>query len=272
MVIDSKSLLQLQIVKRVSAGTLILFMLLAIIQLETGKIPWEIVFLPMLVFLFLIPVLAHMILANSFFQMREYSKFITLFVVYNFSIIFIAFFALLALRLEKVIEGSWISVFVPIWYGLIIYLGYISFLIPGMIDKTIGMYRQAIMLVLWFFAVLLTTIFCVCFLETSFPTEPCIVLSPMLILAVINLVSWVIPVIRMKINPNLPKFNPFGIEILWIGTLIPTIMITLLKVMVTDTIPWFVMFLPSLKLTIITLVQQEKLYSATKKGGYQYIS
>lgn len=272
MAIDNKSLLQLQTIKRISIGALILFMLLAIIHLETGRISWEVVFIPMLLFLFLVPVVAHMTLANSFFQMQEYAKFITLFVVYNFIITFIAFFVLLALRLEKAIDASWISVFVPIWYGLFVYLGYSCFLIPGMIDKAVGMYRQAIMLILWFVAILLTSIFTVCYLETSFPSEPCIVLSPVIILGFINLVAWVIPVIRMKRNPNAPKISPIGIEILWISTVIPTVMITLIKIMVTDTIPYFVPFLPTLKLTIITFVQQEKLYASAKKEGYQYIS
>ncbi|OMJ71387.1 hypothetical protein SteCoe_30397 [Stentor coeruleus] len=272
MVIDNKSLLKLQIAKRICAGSVIVFMILASIQLETEKIRWEFVFSPLLISFLLIPPMAHMILENSYFHMQEYSKLITLFVIYNFTIVFIAFFILLAFRLENVIEENWVSVFVPIWYGLIIYLGYSFFLIPGMIDKTIGMYRQAIMLILWFVAVLLTTIFCVCYLETDFPTEPCIVLSPVIILGAINLIFWAIPVIRMKINPELPKFNPFGIEILWIGTVIPTVMITLLKIMVIDIIPYFVLFLPTFKLTVFSLVQQEKLYSAMKKEGYQYIS
>ncbi|OMJ82447.1 hypothetical protein SteCoe_16856 [Stentor coeruleus] len=272
MVIDSKSLLQLQTIKRIGICALLLFMILAIIRLETGKIPWEIVFIPMILFLLLIPAMAHGILANSFFQMQEYAKFITLFAVYNFVITFVVFFTLLALRLEKIIDASWISVFVPIWYGLTIYLGYSCYIIPGMVDKSIGMYRQAIMLILWFVALLLTSIFTVCYLETSFPTQPCIVLSPVIILGFINLIAWVIPVIKMKRNPNAPKFNPVGIEILWISTVIPTIMITLLKIMVSDTIPSFVPFLPALKVAIITFVQQEKLYASTKKEGYQYIS
>ena len=262
---------QVQVLKRTGFFLTFLSIILVLTAISQQNFLWVLSMVPAVLILCMVPFIAHYTLDSAQLRIKESTKQVVMFSIYNAVITTAVFLILLGLKLEGTLEVGWGYVFVPFWYGMALYLGFISYLIPGMLDRSVNKRSQAAMLGLWFVAITLSSIFHVLYLETDFPTELCIVLSPMLILGFMHLVVFAVPLIQMKMNPRLPKINPIGLELLWIGFITPTVMITLIKMMVADAIPAVVVFLPLLKILIFLIIQQERYYSKVKKEGYQYI-
>ena len=113
-------------------------------------------------------------------------------------------------------------------------------------------------------AMILTSILYVLYEETSFPTELCIVMSPFLILGVTHLISCIVPMIRVKLNPKLQRFQPVAIELMWIICIIPTAIIFLIKFMITE----FLMLMPVLKIVNYVFMEREWYYAKLKRKDY----
>lgn len=271
MVIDSKELAIVQAIKRSGFGLLLLSMILTMMTISSSNPAWPLSMLPLFLILPLITFCMYFNLKSPMLRIEEATKKILFigFSILNFSILL--FLVLLSLRLEEIINIGWGYLFIPSWGALGISFLFLIYLVPYMATYETDMKREAATMVLWFAGLLVTSILYPLHLESNTPSEPYLALLPLLIAGIIHAVTFIIPVIKSKRDPSLPKINPIGIELFIFGTIIPTIVITILITSVTDAIPVFVVILPLLKVAIMWMVMQEKQYSRFKKEGYQYI-
>jgi hypothetical protein len=110
---------------------------MTVIEMQVYFMYWPLIFLPGLVPLTLFPIAVHLSVNVYIPKLAGNSKARLLFVFYQGAVAIAVFGMLLGFKLEEA-DISWAFVFVPIWYGLFIYLVFLCFLIPGMLDSSVN--------------------------------------------------------------------------------------------------------------------------------------
>ncbi|OMJ85019.1 hypothetical protein SteCoe_13740 [Stentor coeruleus] len=270
MAFDLKPQDQLQMIKRGGFGALILLIILSMIAIEWSTRAWVIAIIPMALLAILIIFGAHKYFEAEQGRINDKSKDFILFCVYNSVLSLGLFFTLMSINLHKIIDVGWGYVFIPLWYFFGIYAAVAVYVIPYLKMKGDDGKRKSLMIVLWLASMILASIFHVLWIETSFPSELCIVLSPVLIVGFVGIVAERVARAKAAKIPGADKPPILTFEFIWAALVFSTVMITLLIYMVIP-IPNVVSFLPILKIAIIMMVMEEKLYTKFKKEGYQYI-
>lgn len=270
MVFNLKSQDQLQMIKRAGFGSLILLIILSVIAIEWSTRGWIIAIVPMAFLAILIIFGSHKYFEAEQGRINVKSQNIILTCVYNSVISLGLFFVLMSINLHKIIDIGWGYVFIPLWYFFGVYAAIAFYVIPDLKTKGTDGKRKSLMIVLWLASMILASIFHVLWIETSFPSELCIVLSPLLIVGLFGIVTERVARAKAAQIPGANKPPILTFEFIWAALVFSTVMITLLIYMVIP-IPNVVSFLPILKISIIMMVMEEKLYTKFKKEGYQYI-
>ncbi|OMJ81169.1 hypothetical protein SteCoe_18438 [Stentor coeruleus] len=270
MVFDLKSQDQLQTIKRGGFCTFILIIILSIIATMRTTQAWIVAIIPMTFLAALIIFGTHKYFEAEQGRINAKSQCFILFCVYNSVLSLGIFFALMSINLHKIIDIGWGYVFIPLWYFFGIYACAASFVIPDLKTKGDDGKRKSLMIMLWLASMILTSIFHVLWIETSFPSELCIVFSPVLIVGFLGIVTERIARAKAAkiLSANKPPFLNF--EFIWSALVFSTMIIVLIIYMVYP-ISNAIAFLPILKVSIIMMIMEENFYSKFKKEGYQYI-
>jgi hypothetical protein len=271
MVVESKIQPNLHLLSRLVFVAATISVILTVTN--GGWLPrtWAIPLVPILILLFLIIVTVHIALDNLAVKLSYSIKSVILFALYNLAATAGVFSVLLSLKLEKIINPGWGFVFIPVFHALAIYLGFAVFIVEGLWNHSENMKRQAVFLVLWFFAMVLTTVLFVLHKEISVPDSVGLVLAPMLSLGIVHLGYWVSEAIEMKKYGKSQRFKTLGLEMIWISNVLSVLVITCMKYTICKNLPGISAFIPSFAIFSYIFIQRERYYTSIDKKGFQEI-
>lgn len=153
---------------------------------------WSLILLPLALGTLLFPISFHLYLSSLSFSLKSLTRFVLLFASYCIGICSTVLTIFVASKLDKVLHAIWSTVFIPVWFGLFIYLIFCCFMTPGLVNARVGMYRQTILLYVYFLGMLGFSVLIAIKLDCDSPRQWSIVYVPVWIVQFVHVMSLMV--------------------------------------------------------------------------------
>jgi hypothetical protein len=198
------------------ATVITLFSILLCLQVEGQlKTLWLTVFCPLFFAMTCMPIAVTVAVYSSKRQLKTLSKFMLLFTTHGVALNCLVFTILLACKLDGFIDSAWATVFVPVWLGLAVYLLFVCFLCPGLVDPKAGMHRFACVMLTYFLMAMLSSLLIVLIIDNEVKCAWSFAFLPIWIGLAIHALSFCLKTsVRQErlIRPASPPPSKIGVE------------------------------------------------------------
>lgn len=136
---------------------------------ETDSIntSWTLIFLPLFVCLGLLIPYTHMFISETCSSLKSNSLLLILILFYFFILSIFVFILVLGLKADEFLNSSWYSVFIPLWFSIFTASFFTTFMMPGLLDPSVKLYREAWTLLSINIAVIVSSIMLASYLEND---------------------------------------------------------------------------------------------------------
>lgn len=110
---------------------------------EATDLYWILVCIPVFVGLCLMVPYFHMYISDSCSTLRSNSLTLILVLLYCFLLSILVFTVFLGLRADDFIGSSWYSIFIPLWFAVFTFSFFTIFMLPGLLDPSVKLHREA---------------------------------------------------------------------------------------------------------------------------------
>lgn len=173
------------------ATVVTLFSILLCLQIE-GQLDalWLTIFCPLFFAMVCMPIAITVAVSSGKRQLKTLSKFMLLFASYGVSLNCLVFTILLSCKLDGFLNSTWALVFVPVWLGLSVYLIFVCFLCPGLVDPKAGMHRYACVMLTYFVILMLTSLLIVLKIDGELKIAWSLIFLPLWVGLVLHCLSF----------------------------------------------------------------------------------
>jgi len=153
---------------------------------------WSLILLPLSLGTLLFPISFHIYLSSLSLSVKSLTRFVLLFTSYCIGTCSTVLAILVATKLDKALHAIWSTVFIPAWFGLFIYLIFCCFMTPGLLNPRVGMYRQTVLLYVYFIGMLGFSVLVAVKLDCDSPRQWSIVYIPVWIVQFVHVMSLLV--------------------------------------------------------------------------------
>jgi len=155
-----------RIIYRIIIACLALTALLGLLA-ETGSMntSWTLIFLPLFISLGLLIPYTHMYISETCASLKSNSLSLILILFYFFELSLFVFILVLGLKADEYLNSSWYSIFIPLWFSIFTASFFTTFMMPGLLDPLVKLYREAWTLLSVNIAVIVSSIMLASYLE-----------------------------------------------------------------------------------------------------------
>lgn len=169
---------------------LVTFTILMALQLEdVFETYWLVISIPLIISIFSVPLSIHTCFTYITKEIRPTSRRLILSSIYVMTLTTAIFVIMAACAMDDILDCSWGIVFIPNWFGQLIYLIFCIFLCPGLVDPKVNMRRQAFLMFLYLFGLVIFSILLILHLDNDSPEGWHIVFIPIWICVGLHLIA-----------------------------------------------------------------------------------
>lgn len=139
--------------------SLLIFTILLPLELDENiNLNSYIIMMPLFISILLGFILGNKIIAHPIHNYLKLAKFFLYFTLNSTLFLILLFSILIALKFEGILPINYATVFIPIFVVFFLIFVFISFILPGLLDKEIGMQKEAFLIICYFLIGLTTSI------------------------------------------------------------------------------------------------------------------
>lgn len=157
-----------KIISRTILTCIALTALLGLLQ-ETDSMDssWTLIVLPLFISFGLLIPYTYIYVSDTCSSLKSNSLLLILILLYFFILSLFVFTLVLALKADEYISSSWYSVFIPLWFSIFTASFFTIFMMPGLLDPSVKLYREAWTLLSVNIAVIISSIMLAAYLEND---------------------------------------------------------------------------------------------------------
>lgn len=157
-----------KIISRTILTCIALTALLGLLQ-ETDSMDcsWTLIVLPLFISFGLLIPYTYIYVSDTCSSLKSNSLLLILILLYFFILSLFVFTLVLALKADDYISSSWYSVFIPLWFSIFTASFFTIFMMPGLLDPSVKLYREAWTLLSINLAVIISSIMLAAYLEND---------------------------------------------------------------------------------------------------------